>query len=363
MRRVFERCSSVATVRRRMKHGFVCLLILVSGCGSVDEPPVDEEERTGLRAAASRRDFAIGAAVETGLASSDPEYSQVLAREFNMLTPGNAMKFGPLRPNRPSFNFGPADQIVDFAVRNEMAVRGHTLVWHSQLPSWVQNGTWSREQLIEILREHITAVVARYKGRVAAWDVVNEAVADNGSLRETIFLETIGPEYIEMAFRWAHEADPDARLFYNDYNAEGMGGKSNAVYALVRDLLEKNVPIHGVGLQMHVSTQFAPPAADVAANIKRLGDLGLEVHVTEMDVRIPLPDTEVKLAQQADVYQTMLEVCLEAWNCTAFVIWGFTDRYSWVPDFFDGYGAALIFDEEYEEKIAYQALKRALDGS
>ena len=243
-----------------------------------------------------------------------------------------------------------------------MAVRGHTLVWHQQVPGWIENRSWSRDELMEVLREHITTVVTRYRGRIGAWDVVNEAVADNGSLRESIWLDVIGPEYIALAFQWAHEADPDARLFYNDYSAEGLGGKSDAVYALVEGLVDDGVPIHGVGLQMHVSTEFTPPAADVAANVERLGQLGMEVHITEMDVRMPIPATDSRLAQQADVYQTMLEVCLEAWNCTALVLWGFTDRYSWVPNTFDGYGSALIFDEDYEEKFAYDALIRAIES-
>ncbi len=352
-----------------MPRPFALLLIpalalwLVS-CSSVDPPIDDDEQNDGstLRSRADSVDFYIGAAVGAAHLTNDAQYAPILSREFNMLTAENAMKFASIRPARTAFDFSAADDIVDFAEAHEMAVRGHTLVWHQQVPSWITNASWSREDLLAVLEQHIESVAGRYRGRVVAWDVVNEAVADDGSLRESIWLDVIGPEYISQAFRWAHEADPEASLFYNDYSAEGLGAKSDAVYELVEGLLEDGVPIHGVGLQMHVSTEFAPSAADVATNIERLGELGLEVHITEMDVRIPLPASDAELAQQADVYQTMLEVCLEAWNCTAFVLWGFTDRHSWIPGAFDGYGSGLIFDENYEEKFAYDALTRALAG-
>ncbi len=298
----------------------------------------------------------------TGLPFDDAEYAGVLRREFGMMTPENAMKFGPLRPTRHAFDFEAADALVDFAAAHDMAVRGHTLVWHNQLPEWLTDtseAAWSREQLVEILEEHVATVVEHYRGKVVAWDVVNEAVEED-ALRDNIWLRTIGPEYIAMAFEAAHEADPEALLFYNDYGAEGLGPKSDAVYALVEGLVEDGVPIHGVGFQMHVSTEWAPSAQDVAANMKRLADLGLEGHITEMDVRMPLPPTEEKLSQQARVYERMLNVCLDASNCSAFVTWGVTDRYSWIPDVFEGEGAALLFDEQYAPKPAYDALQNAL---
>ena len=246
--------------------------------------------------------------------------------------------------------------IVAFAERHDMQIRGHVLVWHQQLPSWLTEGNWTGDELMDILQEHIATVVGRYRGRIAAWDVVNEAVAGDGSLTDTIWLRGIGPEYIEMAFRWAHEADPDALLFYNDYGGEGLGRKSDAIYALVRDLLQRDVPIHGVGLQMHVGLDWSPKSQDVAANMERLSALGLEVHITEMDVKIEDPATEEELAKQARVYGDMLQVCLAAQNCKAFVLWGFTDRHSWIPYFFPGWDAALIFDKSYDPKPAYKAL-------
>lgn len=313
-----------------------------------------------LRSLAQVRGIWIGTAVAARPLHDDPLYAKMLAREFNILTLENAVKFGPVHPDKDRYNFRNADAIVDFAEAYGMQVRGHALVWDSQLPTWLTEGSWTREELIEILREHIMTVVRRYRGRVVAWDVVNEAVADDGSLRDTIWLRGIGPEYIEMAFRWAHEADQEALLFYNDYGAEGLGLKSDAVYTLVQDLLQRGVPIHGVGFQMHTGLDCYPKPQNVATNMKRLAALGLEVHITEMEVKIKEPVTEEGLARQAHVYRKMLEICLVAKNCKAFVMWGFTDRYSYIPHILPGLGAAHIFDEFYRPKPAYDALIEAL---
>jgi endo-1,4-beta-xylanase len=162
-----------------------------------------------------------------------------------------------------------------------------------------------------------------------------------------------------MAFRWAHEADPDALLFYNDYNSEALGSKSDAVYELVEGLLAKRVPIHGVGWQMHVRMGAAPPLGQVKENLERLGALGLEVQITEMDVR--LRDNEPHtLERQAKVYGDTLQLCLDSPSCTASVLWGFTDRHSWIPGAFKGWGHALIFDESYAPKPAYDAMREVL---
>ncbi|MEM2860199.1 MAG: endo-1,4-beta-xylanase [Candidatus Bathyarchaeia archaeon] len=312
-----------------------------------------------LRNIAEKCGIYIGAAVERSLLDI-PDYAYILKQEFNILTTENALKFGPVHPQPNVYSFGDADYIINFAESNGMRVRGHTLVWHQQLPGWVAQGKYTREEWINILREHIMTVVGRFRGRIYAWDVVNEAIADDGTLRDTVWLRNIGPEYIEMAFRWAHEADPQALLFYNDYGAEGLNAKSDAIYNLVKGLLEKGVPIHGVGLQMHISLENPPNPQEVAANIKRLNELGLEVHITEMDVRIRMPAKWEDLIKQAEIYRDILKVCLSADNCKAFVMWGFTDKYSWIPGYFSGYGAALIFDEFYAPKPAYYYIAATL---
>jgi len=232
-----------------------------------------------LRSLATQRGLHIGAAVNEHALRQDPVYRDVLAREFNMITCENALKWGPLRPTRDRFAFENADRIVDFAT----------------------------------------------------------------------------------VFHWAHEADPDARLFYNDYAAEALNTKSDAIYATVKELLRRRVPIHGVGLQMHVC-QWAPPKPkSVARNIRRLNALGLDVHITEMDVRIKEPATDKDLKAQARVYRDIAKVCLKAAQCTALVTWGVTDRYSWIPHAFKGNGSALLFDTKGDPKPAYHALHKTLE--
>jgi endo-1,4-beta-xylanase len=348
---------------RRLIAAMIAALFIagIAGCSSTDAPPDDDDlvDDSTLRGAAARHGLSIGVAVGTGLQRTDARFAQVLAREFNILTAENTMKPVAIQPTQGTFVWSEPDQLVTFAEAHDIEVRGHTLLWHEALPSWMTSSVWNREQMLAILEHHIKTLVGRYKGRVAAWDVVNEAVEWDGSLRQTLWLERIGPEYLEMAFRWAHEADPDALLFYNDFGAEGLGQKSDGVYNLIRDLLEDGVPVHGVGLQMHVSADSPPRIADLRANMARLANLGLQVHITEMDVRIPLPVTEQGLLEQAVVYRNVLDACLEQDACTALVTWGLTDRHSWVPGFFEGYGAALLFDEEYEPKLAYEVM---LDG-
>ncbi|MGF1482023.1 MAG: endo-1,4-beta-xylanase [Cyanophyceae cyanobacterium] len=332
---------------------------------SAEESTADKltENPVALRELAQQKNVRVGAAVLMDLFKDDADYRSLLAREFNSLTPENAMKFARLQPKPGRYRFSDADDLMDFAKAHQMQVHGHVLVWHRNLPNWLTDKTWSRQALKQILKRHIFTVVGRYRGQVAAWDVVNEAVERQGQLRESIWSKTIGPDYIELAFRWAHEADPGAKLFYNDYRGEGLGRKSDAIYALAQELLQRDVPISGVGLQMHTSIQDAPKPEKIAANIRRLNDLGLSVRITEMDVQIygdERPEAE-RLQAQAAVYQDTMAVCLAATDCTGLTTWGISDRHSWIPAFFDRPDAPLLFDEDYQRKPAYDALIDALD--
>jgi endo-1,4-beta-xylanase len=314
-----------------------------------------------LRELADARGMGVGAAVSALPLDCDPAYGDALGHEFNMLTTENALTFGPVHPEPERYDFSAADAIIGFAEAHAMQVRGHALVWHQMNPEWIDQADFTREEWGETLRAHITAVVGYYKGRVRVWDVVNEAVGDGAhDLRKTVWLEGVGPDYIDKAFAWAHAADPDALLFYNDYGAEGLNAKSDKVYELVKGMLDRGVPVHGVGLQMHLGIEDAPDPEDVRANMQRLGDLGLQVHITEMDVRLPDdPDPEL-YEKQAEVYRQMMAVCVDAPSCTAFVTWGFTDRHSWILYSFPGEGEALLFDAAYQPKLAYVALQDAL---
>jgi len=309
-----------------------------------------------LRSLADARGIHIGTAVAPSHLS-EAAYAETLAREFNQAEPENAMKFGPIHPGPKEYNFGPADAVVEFARAHRMDVRGHTLVWHNQVSNWVKNGNFTPEQLTAILDEHIQTVVGRYAGKVYAWDVVNEAFETDGSLRKTIWSGS--PDYIEHAFRQAHEADPKALLFYNDYSAEVVNKKSDAIYKMAQDFKARRVPLDGVGLQMHVGLK--PGAlSSMEANIKRLTDLGLQVQITELDVKLPLEVTPESLAAQAKVYGDIVGMCLRNAKCTAVQTWGFTDKYSWIPGANKGFGAALELDVNYQPKPAYQAIQEAL---
>jgi endo-1,4-beta-xylanase len=314
-----------------------------------------------LRDLADARGIYIGGAVEPQHIDCDPTYGEVLSREFNILVSENAFKLWAIHPTADQYTFEGTDTIVEFAEAHGMKVRGHTLLWYRYMPDWIENASFTPEQWDQVIHDHIATVVGRYKGRVVYWDVLNEVVRDSGSeeLRQTNWSDGLGPDFVDKVFIWAHEADPDALLFYNDYGAEGLGRKSDRVYDLVKGMLERGVPIHGVGLQLHLATSGAPKLENVQRNIERLGELGLQVHITEIDIRLPDDASADLFETQAKMYRDYLEVCLAAENCTAFVMWGFTDRYSWIPDFKPGFGHALIFDAAYRPKPAYFALRDA----
>ena len=316
-----------------------------------------------LRDSAARRGIFIGAAVNLTPFRNEAAYTETLRREFNMLVAENAFKFDALHTARNTYNFNDADALVAFAEANNMAIRGHTLVWYNQIPGWLTGGNFTRDDVIAIMREHIMTVMGRYRGRIHAWDVVNEAIADGtGQLRTNSFWhQKIGPEYIRMAFQFAREADPDAILYYNDYSAEGSGTKSDAVYNLMRDLLNQGAPVDGVGWQMHQINPFRIQQAH-RTNAQRLADLGLEISITEMDVRISLPNEPPEPEQQALAYRDVTEFCLSTPSCKAVVTWGFTDKYSWIPGFAPGFGDALIFDTNYQPKPAYFSIQSVLEA-
>jgi GH35 family endo-1,4-beta-xylanase len=292
----------------------------------------------------------------------DGVYRARIAKEFNLVTPENVMKMDTIHPAPDQYNFSDGDQLVDFAEQNGIAVRGHVLVWHSQLPSWFANGNFTQAEVQQILQEHIQHILGHYQGRIFAWDVVNEAIDDfTHKLRDSPWLRA-GNDYIEQAFKAARQADPDAVLCYNDYNHADSEGwqkaKSDAVYKMVKKLVKRKVPIDCVGFQFHIDTSFSPIA--IAENFKRYADLGLQVQITELDVRLPVPADSAALKQQAATYKQVLDLCLGAPNCTALVTWGYTDRYSWIPQFVPGYGAALPLDENFKKKPAYRKIAKGL---
>jgi endo-1,4-beta-xylanase len=279
-----------------------------------------------------------------------------------MLVPEVAMKWEIIHPEPERYDFSRGDALVTFARQHGMAVRGHVLVWDLQMPAWVTNGQFTRQEWMQILCTHIKSVVGHYRGQIYAWDVVNEAVNQDGTLRNTFWMSKLGPEHIAMAFQWAREADPAAKLFYNDNGGEGLNPKSQGIYALAQGLQQTGVPIDGVGMQMHTWLGGAPSTVELSANMQRLAGLGLEIHITEMDVRLQYStsDPSTKLAEQADIYRSVLSVCLSVSSCKAFLTWGLSDRYSWIPGFTGKPDAPLLFDKGGLPKPAYFAIVKLL---
>jgi endo-1,4-beta-xylanase len=310
-----------------------------------------------LRALAKKTGVRIGSAVDADALAADRDYRRLLNRQFNHVTAENAMKWALVEPERGVFDWSGADAIVRNAKRNGQQIRGHTLLWHNQLPEWLTEGepNFTTAELRSILRKHVFDVAGRYRGQIRAWDVVNEVVEDGGGFRNTLWFRRLGEGYIADMFRWAHQADPHAKLYINDYNLEWDTAKVQTTFEIVTDLLAAGVPIHGVGFQGHLGIQFDYPTA-FPEHMKRFTDLGLEVAVTEADVRMVLPVTAEKEATQATYYQNLLRTCLENRKCTEFTTWGYTDRYQWVPGFFEGEGSAALFDEDLVPKPAYFAL-------
>lgn len=280
----------------------------------------------------------------------EADYAATLDREFSSVTPENEMKWDATEPSRGAFTFTSADRIVDHAQSQGMDVRGHTLVWHSQLPSWVSS--LGASDLRTAMNDHINGLMGHYKGEIHSWDVVNEAFQDGGSgaRRSSPFQDKLGDGFIEEAFRTARAADPAAKLCYNDYNTDGVNAKSNAVYDMVEDFKSRGVPIDCVGFQSHFNPN-SPVPSDYRQNLQRFADLGVDVQITELDI-------EGSGSAQAANYTKVVEACLAVSRCTGMTVWGVTDKYSWRSS-----GTPLLFDGDYDEKPAYDAVLSALGGS
>ena len=359
------------------------LAVLPSTAFAAPAPPADPHasqhsaaiKKNTLRSLAEQAGIKFGVAVNTDALASDTKYRKIVATQFSSVTPENVMKWEAVEPTRGVYDYAAADALVAFAQANGQVVRGHTLVWHNQLPTWLTTGDFTAAELRDILRAHILEEAGHFRGDIQQWDVLNEAWNDDGTFRQTIWYDAYqeltgdGSDYIADVFRWAHEADPGALLFYNDYNLEFTGPKSNAVYTFLQGLVADGVPIDGVGFQGHLDTQYGFP--DVQANLQRFADLGLEVAITEADVRTfvtqkpngtytntPLNPGDAQ--KQVDYWVGMLEACLAVDACNSFTVWGVSDAYSWIPGVFTGEGAGLLFDMHSNPKPQYDALREVL---
>lgn len=302
---------------------------------------------------------------------------QLIETQFSGVTAENAMKMGPIHPRPDYFNWAPADSVVAFATSRNMAVRGHTLVWHSQTPDWLFKGEAgqlpTKEVLLGRIKAHIDSVVGRYKGRVFAWDVVNEAISDQKDefYRSSPFYQICGEEFIQKAFEWAHAADPAALLFYNDYN-EIDPIKRGKIIKLVNELRAKGVPIHGIGLQAHWSI-FSPSADALEQTLSDFSKTGLKIHITELDVsvykkegrrdRIPSDSltayTPEREAMQKEMYQRVFAAFRKYRTSIGSVtFWNISDRFTWLDNFpvRGRKDHPLLFDPALQPKKAFGAV-------
>ncbi|THU85736.1 beta-1,4-endoxylanase [Dendrothele bispora CBS 962.96] len=291
-----------------------------------------------------------------GSATDNPEltdtaYVSILSDSgfFGQITPGNSMKWDATEPSRGTFTFTNGDTIANLAKKNGQLLRGHNCVWYNQLPSWVSSGNFDNATLSSILQTHCSTVVGHYKGQIYSWDVVNEPFNDDGTLRSFVFSNTIGESYIDIALNAARAADPNAKLYINDYNIEGPGAKSTSMQNLVKSLKARGTPLDGIGLQGHFIVGELP--SNLQENLEAFTALGVEVAYTELDIRMTLPSTAALLAQQEKDYQTVVTACNNVEKCVGVTIW-----YSWVPSTFSGQGAACPWDQNLVEKPAYSGI-------
>lgn len=317
--------------------------------------------------------FPVGVAVSPRALKSDE--AQLILREFNSMTPENAMKMGPIHPRENEYNWRDADSIAAFARRNNLKLRGHTLCWHNQAPSWLfkdeQGNQVTKAVLLQRLKEHIHTVVGRYKDVIYAWDVVNEAISDKPDeyLRPSLWYQICGEEYLAKAFEYAHEADPNALLFYNDYN-EINPVKRDKIFRLVKSLKDAGVPIHGLGLQGHWAIN-EPSEQQLTSTIEKFGQLGVQLQITELDISVYPKEHDAREWRPGDAdtaFSTEKEsaqlekyrMCFQVFKkysklISGVTFWNISDRNSWLDNFpvRNRKDYPLLFDRNLQPKKAY----------
>jgi endo-1,4-beta-xylanase len=315
----------------------------------------------------------FGAATDTpgqreraGLEAAYPQYDAILAdnNEFSQTTPTNGMKWLFTEPERGVFNWTEGDITADLAEAQGKTLRCHALVWHSQLAPWVEaKKDWTPAELEQVIIDHVTAVAGHYKGRCYAWDVVNEALEEDGSWRKSVFYNVLGEDYIKLAFRVAAEVDPEAKLYYNDYNIERPSGKADGAVRIVKMVQDAGLRIDGVGLQAHFVAHRSPSLDEQIAVMNAYGALGVETSYTELDVRIQLPLNETNLEWQKAAYRDAAGACAQAESCIGITLWDFYDAFSWVPYVFPGEGAPTLWFDDFTRHPAYYGVLAAFKNA
>ncbi len=360
---------------------FASIALLIQGCSTSNQTQ-NEVSKRGLKDYFGKY-FDMGVAVD--MRSLSGQDSALIVREFNSVTPENALKIGPVHPTEEGYNWKNGDAIVAFAQQNQLKIRGHNLLWHyeSQTPKWIfknkDGSTASKELVLQRLKDHITTVVSRYKGKIYAWDVANEVISDqpNEYLRPSEWLKICGEEYISKAYQWAHEADPAALLFYNDYN-EINPQKRAKIYRLVNSLQQAGVPIHGVGLQAHWAIN-EPSRSQLDTTLQQFAQLNIPIHITELDISVYPKEHSSRAASGTEVNTTFTsqkeaaqlqqyKMCFELFkkyknNISSVTFWNLSDRYSWLDNFpvKNRKDYPLLFDEQLNPKKAYWEVLKVAD--
>ncbi len=298
-------------------------------------------------------------------------YRDILTSEFDFVLADNTPNWhftdGGLRPSKDEFNFKQMDEVMRFAQENNMPVQAHHYLWGEEkwLPDWLKEGNFSPEELNKLIETHIKTVGSRYRGQIREWTVVNEAFSRNShiyGLRDWWADNTGGLDYIDQAFRWAREADPDSKLILNDFLNESRNDISDAMYEYLKSALARGVPIDGIGMQMHIDGTHPPTKDEVVSNMKRFEELGLDVYVTEFDVNMNdlQASSSNKNQVQARIYNEMLSACLEVDACKSFALLGITDKETWYNYVGLEDPRPLPFDDKYRPKPAYFSMREAL---
>lgn len=323
------------------------------------------QDTGSLKNAAS---FPIGASINVRLLRSDSLYRKTILENFNSVTAENAMKWEATEPIQDNYNMSDADDLVNFALKNNLRIHGHNLAWYQGNPQWLENFKGERSDWQQLLRRHIQTIMNRYKGKINSWDVINEAFDGDGKYRiNNIWGKHLGNEYIVEAFRIAHETDPKALLFYNDYGMEESSSKSDAILKLIDQLKRSKIPINGVGLQMHINIHT--PDQAISSTIKKFAATGLLIHISELDIRIN--EKENKLLslnkslddQQAEKYHFLVsayKTLVPYKQQFGITTWDVGDKDSWIRRLYCTNDWPLLFDDNYSKKQSYFSFLHAL---
>lgn len=327
----------------------IALAALVS-CGS-----------SSPRKIADKSGMVFGLAVKAGDIYT-PETVKIMKSHFNLIVPEDSMKWVNIRPKKDFWNWSDMDAMVAFAEKNNMKIKGHTFLWQDQNGPYVHS-LKTREEAVELLTEHITTIMTRYKGRVSEYDVANEIFNEDGTMRDTIWRRLIGDDFLDIAFKAARAADPAAKLILCDYNTEYAGtAKGDASYELVKELKARGVPIDGVAFQLHCMAEIPFNEEAIRENVRRFHEMGVTCSFSEVDVRIKLPADEVTIGLQNNVYERLAAIARTEPGAKSLILWGLSDKGSWIPRAFPGFGSANIFDKDMKKKSAYHALMKGLSG-